>query len=91
MALVGSNLLAIGLSMYACMAWRWPGDNPRSPSSMSLENMIRNTLLGNKGSTPRAKGMQAVSGSKNCEGHVSRISQSLQNASSSKGVRPGLT
>ena len=62
----------------------------RSPSSMSLENMIRNTLLGNEGSTPRAKGMQAVSGSKICEGHVSRISQSLQNASSSKGVRPGL-
>ena len=57
---------------------------------MSLENMIRNTLLGNKGSTPRAKGMQAVSGSKICEGLVSRISQSLQNASSSKGVRPGL-
>ena len=61
-----------------------------SPGSMSPENMIRNTLLGNEGSTPRAKGMQAVSGSKICEGHVSRISQSLQNASSSKGVRPGL-
>ena len=75
MALVGSNLLAIGLSMYACM---------------SLEIMIRNTLLGNEGSTPRAKGMQAVSVSKICEGHVSRISQSLQNASLSKGVRPGL-
>ena len=75
MALVGSNLLAIGLSMYACM---------------SLEIMIRNTLLGNEGSTPRVKGVQAVSISIICEGHVSRISQSLQNASSSKGVRPGL-
>jgi hypothetical protein len=52
--------------------------------------MIRNTLLGNEVSTPRAKGVQAVSVSKICEGHVSRISQSLQNASSSKGVRPGL-
>jgi len=54
------------------------------------EFMIRNTLLGNEGSTPRAKGVQAVSVRKICEGHVSRISQSLQNASSSKGVRPGL-
>jgi len=62
----------------------------RSPSSVSLENMIRNTLIGNEGSTPRAKGVQAVSVSIICEGHVSRISQSLQNASSSKGVRAGL-
>jgi len=38
----------------------------------------------------REKGVQAVSVSKICEGHVSRISQSLQNASSSKGGRPGL-
>ena len=57
---------------------------------MSLKIMIRNTLLGNEGLTPRAKGVQAVSVRKICEGHVSRISQSLQNASSSKGVRPGL-
>jgi hypothetical protein len=57
---------------------------------MSLKIMIRNTLLGNEGSTPRVKGVQAVSVSKICEGHVSRISQSLQNASLSKGVRPGL-
>ena len=83
MALVGSKLLAIGLSVYACMV-------TGSPGSMSLEIMIRNTLLGNEGSTLRAKGMQAVSVSKICEGHVSRISQILQNASSSKGVRPGL-
>ena len=62
----------------------------RSVGSMSLENMIRNTLLGNEGSTPRAKGVQAVYVSKICEGHVSKISQSLQNASSSKGVRAGL-
>ena len=47
----------------------------RGLASMSLKNMIRNTLLGNEGSTPRAKGMQAVSVSKICEGHVSRISQ----------------
>ena len=55
-----------------------------------MENMIRNILLGNECSTPRAKGVQAVYVSKICEGHVSKISQSLQNASSSKGVRAGL-
>ena len=52
--------------------------------------MIRNTLLGNEGITPRAKGVQAVSVSKIREGHVSKISQSLQSASSSIEVRPGL-
>jgi hypothetical protein len=57
---------------------------------MSLKIMIRNTLLGNEGITPRAKGVQAVSVSKIREGHVSKISQSLQSASSSLEVRPGL-
>jgi len=69
--------------MYACM-------EPGSPGSMSLENMIRNTLLGNEGSTPRAKGMQAVSVSKICEGHSQILLTDTACTPFALGVLPSL-